>query len=109
MQNRVEEDSRGDWLEWFALRAEYCEAERRGRRVYVPSPAEIESRKVDTRWLYSLGFPACFVASVMEHDSPNIERVRTLVARHGVEETLRRCRSFLVGSEYCSRCGRCEL
>jgi len=39
-------------------------------RAYLPSPAEIEQRKIQLRYLQRLGFTDRFIASVMQKESP---------------------------------------
>jgi len=74
------------------------------RGAFLPSPWEIEERKVIMHWLRGHGFNNHFVTSVMCHDTPNIDKVRVMVARYGPAETWRRCCQFLADTEY----GKCD-
>jgi hypothetical protein len=71
-----------------------------GRSPYLPSPAEVEQRCQQIRWLESKGFCRAFIVNVMEHENPSIERVIEMVRRHGPAETYRRCRWFMLPTEY---------
>lgn len=88
-----------EWVLWYATELRHGGI-RRGRSMYLPSPAEIEARKVDVHMLVKLGFDSAFVASVMQYDMPHIDRVKRLLKLYGPEETYRRCQPFLHRSEY---------
>ena len=47
-----------------------------------------------------LNHKLAFIVNIMEHENPCIERVEQMVARHGAYETYRRCREFMVETEY---------
>lgn len=91
---------------WMAYRWERTAKGSKGKNkvkvdkaAYLPNPDEIKLRGLQVRWLTELGFNNIFIESCMRWDSPRIEVVEKMVAKHGVEETYRRCRPFLVSNE----------
>ncbi len=88
-----------DWLEWYAALFRF-QHERGGRAPYLPSPAEIDLRKRQVRWLQEQGFCRSFIVNVMEFDHPTFPKVQRMVEQYGPEETYRRCREFLFKTEY---------
>jgi hypothetical protein len=100
----------GDSFDWAAYWSELWLHQRRvrGRSPYLPSPTDIQARCIDVLWLEECGFPRHFIVNVMEYDNPTIERVRQMVLRYGPSEAYRRCRSFLIETEYDGE-KRCQL
>lgn len=88
-----------EWIEWWAAQSRF-QIDRKGRAPYLPSPAEITIRSKQVRWLEQLGFRRSFIVNIMEFDHPDFERVRMMVQRYGPEETFRRCKEFLLPTEY---------
>jgi hypothetical protein len=101
-RNEILRNLDGDQSEWMSYYSELWlhRAEVRGRQPYLPSPAEIEWRCRQLRWLQEQGFCRAFIVNIMEYENPCIERVEQMVARHGAYETYRRCREFMVPTEY---------
>ena len=97
MSKREQPDN--DWLQWYAAQSRF-QHDKRGRAPYLPSPAEIEVRKRQVRWLEMCGFRRSFIVNVMELDNPEFDRVRRMVERYGPVETFRRCKEFLFPTEY---------
>jgi len=93
------DDDQSNWMAYFS-ELWLHQKEVGGRQPYLPSPAEIEWRGRQIRWLEEQGFYRAFIVNVMEHECPAIERVEQMVARHGAAETYRRCREFLMPTEY---------
>lgn len=88
-----------DWMAFFA-ELWLHRTEVKGRQPYLPSPSEIKWRCEQLRWLESHGFCRAFIVNVMEHENPCFERVKQMIERHGAFETYRRCREFMVETEY---------
>lgn len=101
-QNELLLEFQGDSLDWMLYFLDQRRGERivRGRVAWMPSPSEIALRCVDLRWMEEQGFSRRVIVNVLEYDNPSIWRVRQMVARHGVEETVRRISGFLVKTEY---------
>ena len=97
------DDDQSNWMSFYSELWLHQKAVK-GRSAYLPSPAEIEWRCEELHWLEAQGFCRAFIVNVMEHDNPAIERVKQMVARYGPKETYRRCREFMVETEY-----DCEL
>lgn len=93
------EDDQSNWMSYYSELWLHQKAVG-GRHPYLPSPAEIEWRCEQLRWLEICGFCQAFIVNVMEHECPCIERVEQMVARHGPAETYRRCREFMMPTEY---------
>jgi hypothetical protein len=91
-----------DQSDWMAYYSELWlfQKTNKSKVLYLPSPAEIEWRCHELRWLESCGFCRAFIVNVMEYDNPEFERIVRMVRRHGVEETYRRCKEFLFPTEY---------
>ena len=88
------------WWQYFFAVGRRTRRIVKGRFTYMPSPSDIYRRRMELRWLEGCGFDRHFIASVMEHDMPCLERVMKMVERYGVEETRRRCSPFLADTEY---------
>ena len=74
-------------------------------RAYLPSPAEIEQRKVQLRYLQRLGFTDRFIASVMQKDSPPFAMVMG-ARRRGLTaaQIAAKFEAFLEPTEYDGQC-----
>lgn len=70
---------------------------------FLPSPEEIEERKVMLRWLMSHRFDQHFIGCVMQLEHPGYALVRKLVDKHGAQETLRRLEPFMPDTDRCFR------
>lgn len=92
-----------EWLAYFGEVALFG-GDDNGRLEYLPSPTEIEERLQDLHWLKRCGFSPAFITNVLELDNPSIDRVRSMVRRHGADETARRCQPFLERTEYDNGC-----
>lgn len=72
---------------------------RPGVQGYMPSPAEIEERRVLLEELQDRGLPDALITSVMVEDTPTLEVLRRMLRRYGVQETWRRVKPFIVDEE----------
>lgn len=91
----------GSWDAWESiLTAHRNRMSKDDLHAYLPSPREIEDRKVMLRWLQAHKFPRRFISAVMMFDHPGIELVRAMVAKHGAKETLKRLDPLLPETEY---------
>lgn len=63
--------------------------------AYLPDPTEIQERLRSIHWLSSVGMCDIIQDSVMYHDIPSIEVVRSLVKKYGATEASERLLRFL--------------
>jgi hypothetical protein len=101
-RDRILRELEDDQSLWMAFYSELWlhQHEVGGRSPYLPSPSEIEQRCEQIRWLEWQGFCRAFIVNVMEHENPTMERVVQMVKRYGPVETYRRCREFMLPTEY---------
>ncbi len=59
-----------------------------GRMDYCPSREEIAYRKEAMNWMSLMEWPDHVIESIMLYDNPDLETVRHLVYRHGVDKAV---------------------
>ncbi|QEG39397.1 hypothetical protein [Roseimaritima ulvae] len=86
----------GSWDQWeTTLTGLHSRTFVEDRNAFLPSPEEIEERKMMLRWLQSQRFGQHFIGCVMQLDHPGYRLVRKLVSKHGVREAVQRLEPFM--------------
>lgn len=77
------------------------DAKATGHGAYSPGPFEMQRRIRWLHWLQSLGFDSQFIASVLQQATPNIHRVKELIARGYTPQQIQaKYAGFLADTEY---------